>query len=109
MRKCRLAHIPCAGESARTQMNTQERIDRAIDAGYDAVLAPETWPDALHELARSVDAVCCGFYPRDAGEVRLRFPASHDYRNFLQEFIRDGWWRSDHRARRGWPLAEAGR
>jgi hypothetical protein len=37
----------------------QEAITRAVDACYDALVAPETWPDALHSLARSLDAVGC--------------------------------------------------
>jgi DNA-binding CsgD family transcriptional regulator len=90
-------------------MESQARIELALDSCYQAVYAPSTWPAALHELARSLDAVCCGFYPRGAAETRLRLPASPDYLPFLEEFYRDGWWRSDHRARRGWPMAEAGR
>ena len=83
-----------------------ERINRAIEACYDAVLAPETLPDALHGLARSLDAVCMMFYARDARDQFLRLPASPDFRDFLAEFVRDGWWSKDHRAERGFPLFE---
>ena len=90
-------------------MLNRDRIHEAVDSCFDAVLTPEMWPDALGQLAASVDAVCCGFYPRDSTGARLSLPVSPHYRSFLEEFLRDGWWRSDHRAKRGWPLAEAGR
>jgi hypothetical protein len=41
----------------------QERIAKALDACYDAVLAPETWPEALHALARAHDAAAAMLYP----------------------------------------------
>ena len=36
----------------------RESIERAIDGCYDAIVDPERWPDAMHALARSLDAVC---------------------------------------------------
>jgi hypothetical protein len=36
----------------------QAKIERALDACYDAILTPETWSHALHQVARSVDAAC---------------------------------------------------
>ena len=62
-----------------------------------------------HGLARSLNRVCPLFNPRDAADTLLRVPASHDFRDFLDEFVRDGWWLNDHRASRGWPRFEGGR
>ena len=89
-------------------MHRQEKIEQALSGCYDAITTPGMWADALHGLARSVDSVGCSFYPKDAGQTRLSFPASHGYRAFLEEFLRDDWWRQDHRAPRGWALANAG-
>lgn len=87
----------------------QRRINAALDACYDAVVDPASWVEALHGLARSLDAVCCMFYPQHPEDTLLQMPASHDFRDFLGEFVRDGWWLNDHRADRGWPMFNAGR
>lgn len=85
-----------------------EEIDRAVEACYQASAAPEGWTSALRGLARSLDAVCCSVAREGVGEARLRLPASPEYRDFLTEFVGDGWWRTDHRAARGWPLLRGG-
>jgi DNA-binding CsgD family transcriptional regulator len=87
----------------------RQQIDAALEACYDAVVDPERWSDALHRLARSLGAVCCMFYPQYPGQTLLRMPASPDFKDFLDEFVRDGWWLDDHRADRGWPMFNAGR
>jgi DNA-binding CsgD family transcriptional regulator len=87
----------------------QRQIEAALDACYDAVVDPASWSDALHKLARSLDAACCMFYPQHPEDTLLQMPASHDFRDFLDEFVNDGWWLHDHRAERGWPLLKAGR
>ncbi|MGD9738736.1 MAG: helix-turn-helix transcriptional regulator [Bauldia sp.] len=84
----------------------REALRKAVDDCYDAVLAPETFGQALHRLARSLDAACMMFYARDARDQFLRLPASHDFVDFLGEFVRDGWWSRDHRADRGFPRFE---
>jgi DNA-binding CsgD family transcriptional regulator/PAS domain-containing protein len=86
----------------------RQQIDAALEACYDAVVDPERWSDALHRLARSLGAVCCMFYPQYPGQTLLRMPASPDFKDFLDEFVRDGWWLDDHRADRGWPMFNAG-
>jgi DNA-binding CsgD family transcriptional regulator len=48
------------------------------------------------------------FYPEHPDRTLLRMPASHDFKDFLEEFVDDGWWRHDHRADRGWPKFHAG-
>jgi hypothetical protein len=85
----------------------QEKIERALDACYDAIVAPETWPDALHALARSVDAVGCRFRGRNVPPTR-ELPMSPGVCEFAAEFVRDGWWRNDHRAQRAWPRFVSG-
>ncbi len=79
-----------------------------LEPCYDALVAPETWPEALHQFARSVDAVACAFFPRGAREERLQLPASPHYKAFLEEFIGGGWAEFDHRGQRGWPRFVAG-
>jgi DNA-binding CsgD family transcriptional regulator len=96
-----------------------EKIERALDACYDAVLAPETWPDALHALARSVDAVCAMFYPRnpdptspnpiDPERPIEQMPISHDFGELLAEYGRNKWYLNHYRAERGFPLFDSGR
>jgi len=39
----------------------QGKIERALDACYDAILAPETWSHDFHQLARFVDAISAVF------------------------------------------------
>jgi DNA-binding CsgD family transcriptional regulator len=94
-------------------------IDRAIDACYESIIAPDTWPDALHKLARSLDAACLMFYPRnpDTGSHDPRnpnrtvvaMPISNDYRDLLEEYLKNNWFLNHYRAERGFPLLDAGR
>lgn len=97
----------------------EEDIARAIDACYDAVLAPELWEDALARLARSVGAVHTFFYPRnpdasdpnplDPARPIQDLPASRDYKPLLGEYLAGGWHLNHYRAQRGAPLFAAGR
>jgi DNA-binding CsgD family transcriptional regulator len=86
----------------------QEKIERALDACYDAVVAPETWATALHSLARSLDAVGCMFRRLDTGGI-LELPMSPGLSDYMAEFMRDGWWQTDFRAARAWHLVAAGK
>jgi DNA-binding CsgD family transcriptional regulator len=97
----------------------QEKIERALDACYDAIVAPETWPDALHALSRSVDAVCAMFYPRNPDRSSPnpldpdwpldKVPISHDFGELLAEYARNQWYLNHYRAQRGFPFFDAGR
>jgi DNA-binding CsgD family transcriptional regulator/PAS domain-containing protein len=87
----------------------EERISRAIDACYDASVEPERWPDALHELARSLDSVCAMFYPEIPSGRLLTVPASRDYGDFLEDYVKGGWYENHYRADRGWPQLRGGR
>jgi DNA-binding CsgD family transcriptional regulator len=85
----------------------QGEIERALEVCYDAIIAPETWPQALHALAGSIGAVGCRFRGRTGQRAILDLPASPALGEFLAEFARDGWWRDDPRAL-GWDLCAAG-
>lgn len=85
------------------------RLDAAIDGLYCAGAANDGWPAALDGLARAVDAVGCRIHPRQRGGALELAPASPGYASFLEEFVRDDWWRTDHRAARGWPRLAGGR
>jgi DNA-binding CsgD family transcriptional regulator len=97
----------------------QEKIERALDACYDAILAPETWPEALHALARALDAACLMFYPRnpdptspmplDPSRPLDRVPISSGYGELLDEYARNQWYLNHYRAQRGVPLLDSGR
>ena len=85
----------------------EDKLNLAIDACYDAVVDPETWPDALHALARSLNAACAMFYPETfTGPLS---PASRDYGDFLDAYMRGGWYLNHYRADRGWPLLKSGK
>jgi len=87
----------------------EERIEKAVNGCYEAVIAPETWPDALHKLSRAVDAACTMFYPKDADKAALeKVPASHDYTDFLDHYIKHRWYEGHYRGERGWPLLSRG-
>ena len=86
----------------------QDKIERALDACYDALVAPETWPDALDSLARSLDAVGCMFRGLTANGI-LDLPTSPGLSHFMEEYVRDGWWQEDFRAARAGALLAAGK
>lgn len=86
----------------------QEEIERALEVCYDAILAPEIWPDAMHRLAKSVGAAGCRFRVRTGERAVLQLPASPALGAFLAEFARDGWWRNDPRAAPGYALVASG-
>jgi DNA-binding CsgD family transcriptional regulator len=97
----------------------QESIERAIDACYDAIIAPDTWPEALHALTRALDAAAMVFYPSnpaaesanpiDPDRPLDRMPMSPEYAPLIEEYIRHQWYLNHYRAERGRPLLESGR
>ena len=84
--------------------------DRApyVDALYDAVVAPEIWPDVLHALARSVNAFGCCIAMEHASETLIAPPVSPDLKEPLEDFMESGWYLRDLRGNRGWPLFRGG-
>jgi DNA-binding CsgD family transcriptional regulator len=87
----------------------ENAIERALDACYDSVVDPGSWADALHALARAVDSAACLFYPREAPTTVAVMPASPDYHDLLQVYVRDRWYENHYRAERGWPQMHHGR
>jgi DNA-binding CsgD family transcriptional regulator len=84
-------------------------VQRALEALYGAVAAPETWALALHQMARATNSVGCCFYPRDQARALLHLPVSPDLREFVDAYVQGGWFQIDPYAIRGWRLAEEGR
>ena len=90
-------------------MSGQGYPDQAINACYDAVLAPETWPAALDRLAQAVDAVGATFYPVFDPARLPHVPVAAEIKDLVEEFVRDGWLMQDYRAERALPLFLLGR
>lgn len=91
------------------EVSEQENPDQAINACYDAVLAPETWPAAMDRLARSANAVGAIFYPVSGPVCLPHIPVASEIEGVLEEFVCDGWWMQDYRAERALPLFLLGR
>ena len=87
----------------------REEVNDALDRCYDAVFEPDTWPDALHHLARSLHSVCAMFYPEEHAGRLLSVPASRDYGDFLDDYTRNRWYENHYRGDRGWALLKRGR
>jgi DNA-binding CsgD family transcriptional regulator len=68
-------------------MVLSERTQHAIEACYDAVLAPALWPEALQKLGESVGASSCTFYNRDRGDGLV--PMSSGHREFADYWLRN--------------------
>ncbi len=78
-------------------------LREAVAGLYGAVVAPETWPAALHAFARATNSVGCLFYPKDQAQALVHLPISPDIREFIAAFVNEGWYLQDVRASRGWP------
>ena len=79
-------------------------FDRALDASYDTLVVPETWPAAFDAIARAAGATTCMFRRRtDEGAV-LDLPMPESLRAFMTDFVREGYAGNDYRAKVGWPL-----
>src|SRR5262245_45123890 len=99
-------------------MRPSQEIAQAVDACYEAIFDPVRWGDSLHGLARSLDAACMMFYPRNPdigqndprrpGQAMVETPHSRDYRDLLVEYERDKWYLGHYRAVRGIPLLDSG-
>jgi DNA-binding CsgD family transcriptional regulator/PAS domain-containing protein len=83
-------------------------LERALSLCYDCMLDQSAWPSAMHALAQAAGADAACLYAERTPQLRLRLPASPAYQGFLEDFMRGGWWASDHRALRGWPRLRGG-
>lgn len=95
--------------TAGSDLLTDDALEVGLDRCFDAVVRPEDWPAAMASLAEALGASGGCFNPNDGTADRLRLPASIRYRDMLAEFVGEGWASQDLRARRGLPMARAGR
>jgi DNA-binding CsgD family transcriptional regulator/PAS domain-containing protein len=79
-------------------------FDRALDACYDTLVAPETWPAAFDAVARAAGAVGCMFRRRTDEGAILDLPMPESLHDFMADYVRDGYPENDFRAKVGWPL-----
>jgi len=68
-------------------MQINERTERALEACYDAILAPERWGAALDGLAHALGAAGCLFHPHSP--TTLRFPLSAGLAELGEMWSRD--------------------
>jgi len=68
-------------------MLLSERTGRAIEACYDAVLAPDRWPWALQLLGESLGAESCTFATGNTVEDPFRMPRSDGHEDFAQLWL----------------------
>lgn len=87
----------------------EAEILKAINGLYDAVAAPEFWAPALHRFARATNSVGCVFYPQDQAASLPHLPVSPDLKEFIGEFVTEGWHLTDLHAMRGWPIVGSGK
>ena len=80
----------------------QERIERALDACYEAVMAPDAWRSALDDMCAAMGAAAIMFYPKNLNENTAPVPVSEAYEDVLPDFIAGGWYDGHYRAERGW-------
>ena len=69
-----------AFRGAAAAMPLTARTERALEACYDAILAPARWPSALQLLAESLDAASCTFFEHDRQNSPAPVPHSTDTR-----------------------------
>lgn len=83
-------------------------LDDAVNALYGAVAAPETWADALEQLARATHSVGCLLYPRNQAPSLIQLPVPKDLREFIDAYVKGGWFQVDPRALCGWRAIDEG-
>ncbi len=84
-----------------------ERTERAIEACYDAVLAPAEWPRALQLLAESLGAESCTFFSDDE-EAPPKMPISSEHAGFHELWLRNEGDAPDPHVRRAPAFRRAG-
>ena len=76
---------------------------------YDVVLAPESWPELLHDIARSTNAVGACLAAGLGSKTLIARPVSPDLIDPIDDFMKNGWYQRDLRGFRAWPLFRDGR
>jgi DNA-binding CsgD family transcriptional regulator/PAS domain-containing protein len=98
------ARRPAAGRVEGRAARHRDSFDRALDACYDTLVAPEAWPAAFEAIARSAGATTCMFRRRtDEGAV-LDLPMPESLHDLMRDYVREGYVGNDYRAKVGWPL-----
>ena len=80
----------------------------ALDHCYRSAADAEEFEIALEHLAHAFGARGCSIV-RPGAASRLSTPASPLYKQFLNQFVADGWAPRDLRAQRGWPQLKLGK
>lgn len=81
----------------------------ALERLYDVVVAPEKWPDVLHDIARSANAVGACLAADHGSKTLIARPVSPDLIDPIEDFFKSGWYKRDLRGSRAWPLIREGR
>jgi DNA-binding CsgD family transcriptional regulator len=66
-----------------------ERTERAIEACYDATLAPALWPVALQRLGESVGGLSCNLYCHTPRHSPAKVPMSSAHEQFAELWSRN--------------------
>jgi hypothetical protein len=69
-------------------MPLSEGTERALEACYDAILAPMRWLSALQVLGESFGAASCTFYEHDRENSPAPVPMSVEHEANSSELIR---------------------
>jgi DNA-binding CsgD family transcriptional regulator len=81
-------------------------FEGSIQGLYDSLAEPETWSVSLNRLARSMNSVGCLFLARDEHKAIPQSPTSPDIAESTEVYVREGWYKHDVTAERGWPLLQ---
>lgn len=76
---------------------------------YNVVVAPETWPDVLNDIARSANAVGACLATDVGSKTLIARPVSPELVAPIDDFLDSGWYKRDLRGYRAWPLLRQGR
>ncbi|WP_366556004.1 helix-turn-helix transcriptional regulator [Aquibaculum sediminis] len=83
-------------------------VATAVDKIYTAGFSADLWQEGLSDLCSSLGAYSAVTVPRVAAHNTINLPSTPGMEDFLQAFVRDGWYERDIRAERGWPLVDRG-
>src|SRR5580693_6055237 len=70
-------------------MPLSERTERALEACYDAILAPTRWSSALQSLAESFGAASCVLFDHDRKDSAAFVPMSLGHEAFADLWARN--------------------
>jgi DNA-binding CsgD family transcriptional regulator len=70
-------------------MPLTEKTERALEACYDAILAPTRWPSALQSMAESFGAASCTLYEHDRENSPAPVPMSVEHEAFSARWARN--------------------